>query len=156
MTAAVKLEVKNLEFSYQNGHRALKNINMQIRDKTVTAFIGPSGCGKSTLLRTFNRMYDLYPGQRAAGQDGCDNAGQADGHHEQMVAGAVELKDRGCDAGKRHGRRADCGGAKDCDDKKTEKHQERHHPCAIGHGKAAVIGPPGCSAECRRGCGLRN
>src|SRR3569623_1463232 len=64
----VKLSVKNLRFKYQDGHEVLKGINMDIRDKTVTAFIGPSGCGKSTLLRTFNRMYDLYPGQRAEGQ----------------------------------------------------------------------------------------
>ena len=64
----VKLEVKNLDFTYQNGHRVLKDVNMQIRDKTVTAFIGPSGCGKSTLLRTFNRMYDLYPGQKVEGE----------------------------------------------------------------------------------------
>ncbi|MET3614539.1 phosphate transport system ATP-binding protein [Rhizobium aquaticum] len=64
----VKVEVKNLDFTYQNGHRVLKNVNMKIRDKTVTAFIGPSGCGKSTLLRTFNRMYDLYPGQKVEGE----------------------------------------------------------------------------------------
>ena len=64
----LKVEVKNLDFTYQNGHRVLKNVNMKIRDKTVTAFIGPSGCGKSTLLRTFNRMYDLYPGQKVEGE----------------------------------------------------------------------------------------
>ncbi len=64
----VKLEVKNLRFKYQNGHEVLKGINLQLRDKTVTAFIGPSGCGKSTLLRTFNRMYDLYPGQEVTGE----------------------------------------------------------------------------------------
>jgi phosphate transport system ATP-binding protein len=46
----------------------LKNINLDIQKNTVTAFIGPSGCGKSTLLRTLNRMYDLYPGQRAEGE----------------------------------------------------------------------------------------
>jgi phosphate transport system ATP-binding protein len=45
-----------------------RNVNLDIARKKVTAFIGPSGCGKSTLLRTFNRMYDLYPGQRAEGQ----------------------------------------------------------------------------------------
>ncbi len=65
---AVKLEVKNLDFWYQNGHHTLKNVNLALRDKTVTAFIGPSGCGKSTLLRVFNRMYDLYPGQRVTGE----------------------------------------------------------------------------------------
>ncbi|MCM2294259.1 phosphate ABC transporter ATP-binding protein PstB [Allorhizobium sp. BGMRC 0089] len=64
----VKLETKNLCFHYQNGHQVLKSVNLTLRDKTVTAFIGPSGCGKSTLLRIFNRMYDLYPGQRAEGE----------------------------------------------------------------------------------------
>ncbi|WFU10142.1 phosphate ABC transporter ATP-binding protein PstB [Rhizobium sp. CB3090] len=63
-----KLEVKNLDFTYQNGHRVLKGVNMNIRKNAVTAFIGPSGCGKSTLLRTFNRMYDLYPGQTVSGE----------------------------------------------------------------------------------------
>lgn len=63
-----KLEVKNLDFTYQNGHRVLKGVNMNIRKNAVTAFIGPSGCGKSTLLRTFNRMYDLYPGQTVGGE----------------------------------------------------------------------------------------
>ena len=60
----IKLEVKDLNFYYGNFH-ALKSINMQIPTGKVTAFIGPSGCGKSTLLRTLNRMYSLYPGQRA-------------------------------------------------------------------------------------------
>ncbi|MFC2968806.1 phosphate ABC transporter ATP-binding protein PstB [Acidimangrovimonas pyrenivorans] len=64
----VKLEVKGLNFHYANGHHALRDINLQLRDKTVTAFIGPSGCGKSTLLRTMNRIYDLYPGQKASGE----------------------------------------------------------------------------------------
>lgn len=63
----VKLEVKNLNFYYGKFH-ALKDINLQIPEKKVTAFIGPSGCGKSTLLRTFNRMFELYPEQRAEGQ----------------------------------------------------------------------------------------
>ncbi|CUA86952.1 phosphate ABC transporter ATP-binding protein, PhoT family (TC 3.A.1.7.1) [Gulbenkiania indica] len=62
-----KLQVKNLNFYYGNFH-ALKNINMEIEPKKVTAFIGPSGCGKSTLLRTFNRMFELYPGMRAEGE----------------------------------------------------------------------------------------
>ena len=66
--ALAKLEVKNLDFTYQNGHRVLKGVNMNIGKNAVTAFIGPSGCGKSTLLRTFNRMYDLYPGQTATGE----------------------------------------------------------------------------------------
>jgi len=63
----IKLEVKDLNFYYGQFH-ALKNINMSIKENKVTAFIGPSGCGKSTLLRTFNRMFELYPGQRAEGQ----------------------------------------------------------------------------------------
>lgn len=62
-----KLSVKNLNFYYGKFH-ALKNINMELPEKKVTAFIGPSGCGKSTLLRTFNRMFELYPEQRAEGQ----------------------------------------------------------------------------------------
>ena len=60
------LEVRNLNF-YYGAFQGLKNINLDIQKNTVTAFIGPSGCGKSTLLRTLNRMYDLYPGQRAEG-----------------------------------------------------------------------------------------
>ncbi len=62
-----KLEVKDLNFYYGKFH-ALKDVNMEIKENKVTAFIGPSGCGKSTLLRTFNRMYELYPGQRAEGE----------------------------------------------------------------------------------------
>jgi phosphate transport system ATP-binding protein len=61
-----KLLVRDLNFYYGKFH-ALKNINLTIPEKKVTAFIGPSGCGKSTLLRTFNRMYELYPEQRATG-----------------------------------------------------------------------------------------
>jgi phosphate transport system ATP-binding protein len=63
----IKLEVKNLNFYYGNFH-ALKSVNLTIPERKVTAFIGPSGCGKSTLLRTFNKMYALYPEQRAEGQ----------------------------------------------------------------------------------------
>ena len=59
-----KLQVNNLNF-YYGGFHALRNVNMTIAENKVTAFIGPSGCGKSTLLRTFNRMFELYPGQRA-------------------------------------------------------------------------------------------
>jgi phosphate transport system ATP-binding protein len=62
-----KISVKNLDF-YYGKFRALKNINLEIPEKKVTAFIGPSGCGKSTLLRVFNRMYALYPEQRAEGE----------------------------------------------------------------------------------------
>jgi phosphate transport system ATP-binding protein len=61
------LEIRNLNFFY-GSFQGLKNINMEIQERKVTAFIGPSGCGKSTLLRSINRMYDLYPGQRAEGE----------------------------------------------------------------------------------------
>jgi phosphate transport system ATP-binding protein len=61
------LEVRNLNF-YYGKFQGLKDINLNIEQGKVTAFIGPSGCGKSTLLRTLNRMYDLYPGQRAEGE----------------------------------------------------------------------------------------
>ena len=61
------LEVRDLNFFY-GSFQGLKNINLDIQEGKVTAFIGPSGCGKSTLLRTLNRMYDLYPGQRAEGK----------------------------------------------------------------------------------------
>ena len=62
-----KIAVRNLDFFY-GSYQALKGINLDIPEGNVTAFIGPSGCGKSTLLRTFNRMYDLYPKLRAAGE----------------------------------------------------------------------------------------
>lgn len=62
-----KISVQDLNFYYGKFH-ALKHISMDIPEKKVTAFIGPSGCGKSTLLRTFNRMFELYPEQRAEGQ----------------------------------------------------------------------------------------
>ena len=62
-----KLEVRHLDF-YYGETKALKNINLALATNSVTAFIGPSGCGKSTLLRILNRMYDLYPGQRAEGE----------------------------------------------------------------------------------------
>lgn len=64
---SIKLDVRNLNFYYGSFH-AIKNVNMSIHQNKVTAFIGPSGCGKSTLLRTFNRMFELYPGQRAEGE----------------------------------------------------------------------------------------
>ena len=66
-TSSPKIIVRDLSFYYGN-FRALKDINLNIAEKMVTAFIGPSGCGKSTLLRTFNRMYQLYPKQRAIGE----------------------------------------------------------------------------------------
>jgi phosphate transport system ATP-binding protein len=61
-----KLSVRGLNF-YYGSFLALKNINLDIPENKVTAFIGPSGCGKSTLLRVFNRMFELYPEQRAEG-----------------------------------------------------------------------------------------
>jgi len=63
----VQMAFRNFDFFYGKYH-ALKNINLEIYKRRVTAFIGPSGCGKSTLLRTMNRMYDLYPEQRATGE----------------------------------------------------------------------------------------
>lgn len=68
-----KISVNNLNFYYGKFH-ALKNINLEIPEHKVTAFIGPSGCGKSTLLRIFNRMYELYPEQRAQGEVLLDGA----------------------------------------------------------------------------------
>ncbi|MCU0928213.1 MAG: phosphate ABC transporter ATP-binding protein PstB [Burkholderiaceae bacterium] len=65
-TEKVKISVRNLDFFY-GGFKALKSINLDVPERKVTAFIGPSGCGKSTLLRTFNRMFELYPEQRAEG-----------------------------------------------------------------------------------------
>jgi phosphate transport system ATP-binding protein len=66
-TTETKIAVQNLNFYYGKFH-ALKNINLAIPEGRVTAFIGPSGCGKSTLLRVFNRMFALYPEQRAEGE----------------------------------------------------------------------------------------
>jgi phosphate transport system ATP-binding protein len=67
-----KISIRNLDFFYGD-HRALRTINVSLYQGKVTAFIGPSGCGKSTLLRVLNRMYDLYPNQRATGQVRLDN-----------------------------------------------------------------------------------
>ncbi len=67
VTSKAKISVRDLNFYYGAFH-ALKHINLDLPEKKVTAFIGPSGCGKSTLLRTFNRMFELYPEQRATGQ----------------------------------------------------------------------------------------
>ena len=61
-----KIEVRHLDF-YYGAQRALKDVNLTLADRTITAFIGPSGCGKSTLLRVLNRMYALYSGHRATG-----------------------------------------------------------------------------------------
>jgi phosphate transport system ATP-binding protein len=71
---AEKISIRKLNFYYGDA-KALKNINIALYQGRVTAFIGPSGCGKSTLLRILNRMYDLYPNQRAEGEvlfDGAD------------------------------------------------------------------------------------
>ena len=65
-TPAIKAAARNFNFHYGDFH-ALKNINLPVYDKKVTAMIGPSGCGKSTFLRSFNRMHDLYPGQSLSG-----------------------------------------------------------------------------------------
>jgi phosphate transport system ATP-binding protein len=62
-----RISIRDLDFFYGD-HRALKGISLDLPERQVTGMIGPSGCGKSTLLRVLNRMYDLYPGQRATGQ----------------------------------------------------------------------------------------
>jgi phosphate transport system ATP-binding protein len=66
--AKEKISVRHLNFYYQDGNHALKDVTVPIYANRVTAFIGPSGCGKSTLLRVFNRIYSLYPGQHADGE----------------------------------------------------------------------------------------
>jgi len=74
----VKIEVRGLNFYYSGGTHALKDISLPIHENAVTAFIGPSGCGKTTFLRCFNRMHDLYHGNRYEGQilmDGKDILG---------------------------------------------------------------------------------
>lgn len=67
MNTPTIIDISGLNFFYGKV-KSLNNVNLKIHEKKVTAFIGPSGCGKSTLLRTLNRMYDLYPGQRAEGE----------------------------------------------------------------------------------------
>jgi len=67
-TTAIKAESRNLDFFYSNGNQALKSINMPLYENKITALIGPSGCGKSTFLRCFNRMHDLYPGNKYKGE----------------------------------------------------------------------------------------
>ncbi|HYB52149.1 MAG TPA: phosphate ABC transporter ATP-binding protein PstB [Burkholderiaceae bacterium] len=62
-----KISVRNLDFYYR-GYHALKNVNLDIPERTITSIIGPSGCGKSTLLRVFNRIYSAYPGLEATGE----------------------------------------------------------------------------------------
>ena len=65
--SAARVSIRNLDFFY-GANQALRNISIDFPDRQTTAMIGPSGCGKSTLLRVLNRMYDLYPGQRAEGE----------------------------------------------------------------------------------------
>ncbi len=64
----IKAEARSLSFYYGSGVQALKDVNLSLADSKVTALIGPSGCGKSTLLRCFNRMHDLYAGNRYEGE----------------------------------------------------------------------------------------
>ncbi|HMK59556.1 MAG TPA: phosphate ABC transporter ATP-binding protein PstB [Dissulfurispiraceae bacterium] len=68
MTETIELETKGLNFYYSGDIHALKNINLTVHSKGITALIGPSGCGKTTLLRCFNRMHDLYPKHRYEGE----------------------------------------------------------------------------------------
>jgi phosphate transport system ATP-binding protein len=67
-TTPLKAESRDLNFFYNGGNHALKNVNMPLYENKITALIGPSGCGKSTFLRCFNRMHDLYPGNKYQGQ----------------------------------------------------------------------------------------
>jgi len=67
-TTPLKAESRDLNFFYNGGNHALKNVNMPLYENKITALIGPSGCGKSTFLRCFNRMHDLYPGNKYEGQ----------------------------------------------------------------------------------------
>ncbi|HVP35166.1 MAG TPA: phosphate ABC transporter ATP-binding protein PstB [Steroidobacteraceae bacterium] len=78
----VKYDVRHLDFYYGTS-QALKDINLTLEDRRITAFIGPSGCGKSTLLRVFNRMYALYPGHRATGHVRLDG--------EDILAASVDV-----------------------------------------------------------------
>ena len=64
----IKAVSKNFNFYYADGTHALKDINVSLYEKKITALIGPSGCGKSTFLRSFNRMHDLYPGNKYQGE----------------------------------------------------------------------------------------
>jgi phosphate transport system ATP-binding protein len=77
-----KVSIRNLDF-YYGDNRALKEVNLDFPEKRVTGMIGPSGCGKSTLLRVLNRMFDLYPGQRATGEVMLDG--------ENIIAPEVDL-----------------------------------------------------------------
>jgi phosphate transport system ATP-binding protein len=83
-TLATKMAVKDLRFFYGD-NLALKSINLTLHAHKVTALIGPSGCGKSTLLRVLNRMYDLYPNQRAEGEVWLDDENILDGRQDVNV-----------------------------------------------------------------------
>jgi len=76
-----RIAIRNLDFFY-GSTRALKGINLDLPERQVTGMIGPSGCGKSTLLRVMNRMYDLYPGQRASGEVMMDDINIIDPHQD--------------------------------------------------------------------------
>ena len=73
----VRIDIRNLSF-YYGATKALKNVSLPLYDRKVTAFIGPSGCGKSTLLRVLNRIYELYPSQRAEGEVLLDGQNMSD------------------------------------------------------------------------------
>ena len=79
-----RIAIRNLDF-YYGSNRALKGVNLDLPDRTVTGMIGPSGCGKSTLLRCLNRMYDLYPGQRATGEILLDG--------RNIIAGDIDINE---------------------------------------------------------------
>ena len=84
-----KIDVKNMDLYYSSFH-ALKNINLEIPEKKITAFIGPSGCGKSTLLKSLNRMNDLVEGCKITGDirlDGEDIYGDIDVNLSEKTCG---------------------------------------------------------------------
>ena len=94
-TTTTRISIRHLNFYYEDGNQALRDVTAPIYDKCVTAFMGPSGCGKSTLLRVLNRMHDLYPGQRANGEilfDGEDILGDIDVYQLRSRIGMVFQK----------------------------------------------------------------
>lgn len=76
-----RIDIQDLSF-YYGEHRALKDVSVPLFDRQITAFIGPSGCGKSTLLRVLNRIYELYPNQRATGRVIFDGENILDGNND--------------------------------------------------------------------------
>jgi len=76
-----RIDIRDLSF-YYGSNEALKHVTVPLLDRKVTAFIGPSGCGKSTLLRVLNRIYELYPNQRATGEVIFDGTNILDGKHD--------------------------------------------------------------------------